>query len=155
MLQPTRVCARCHAEKPLEAFPIKDQIRGTRRSYCLPCCRAYGKEHYQRNKPCYLQKNVAAKVSHRLANLDLVYEYLLRHPCVDCGKADPVVLDFDHVDPKNKLWTVGKMLARQATPAVRREIDKCAVRCANCHRMRTAKQFGSYRLQETGIAYGC
>lgn len=151
----TRVCARCHSEKPIEAFPIKDKTRGTRRAYCLPCCREYGREHYQRNKPYYLAKNVSARVRQRRSNRDLAYEYLLAHPCVDCGEADPVVLDFDHVDPGTKLWTVGKMLSRQATPAIEREIEKCEVRCGNCHRMRTAKQFGSYRLRESPLAYTC
>ena len=88
-------------------------------------------------------------------NRDLAYEYLSTHPCVDCGEADPVVLDFDHVDPAKKLWAVGKMLSRQASPAIEREIAKCEVRCANCHRIRTATQFGSYRLGEDVVAYAC
>ena len=153
MTASVRVCARCLSEKPIEAFPIKDKARGTRRSYCRPCRSEYGKEHYQRNKPYYLAKNVAARGEHRRANRDMAYEYLSTHPCVDCGEADPVVLDFDHVDPTTKLWTIGKMLSRQATPAIEREIAKCVIRCANCHRTRTAKQFGSYRLGEDDLAY--
>lgn len=151
----TRVCARCHGEQPIEAFPIKDKARGTRRSYCVPCRSEYGKEHYRRNKPSYLAKNVTGRVRQRQSNRDVAYEYLVMHPCVDCGEPDPVVLDFDHVDPKTKLWTIGKMLSRQASPAIEREIEKCVVRCANCHRMRTATQFGSYRLGEDLLAYAC
>ena len=146
MLQPTRVCARCHAEKPLDAFPIKDKDRGTRASYCRPCRSDYGKEHYSKHRDDYLKRNVVARVRQRFSNRDLLQEFLSTHPCVDCGEADPVVLDFDHVDPALKLWSVGAMISRQARPAIVREISKCVVRCANCHRMRTARQFGSYRL---------
>ncbi|HEY8657283.1 MAG TPA: hypothetical protein VIN34_11170 [Candidatus Limnocylindria bacterium] len=155
MLPLTRVCARCHTEKPLDAFPIKDNVRGTRRSYCVPCRSDYGKAHYRQHRSDYLAKNIVARVRHRDANRDLVYDHLLTHPCVDCGESDPVVLDFDHVDPSTKLWTVGKMLSRQATPAIEREIEKCVVRCANCHRVRTAAQFGSYRVEDLPSAYSC
>jgi len=98
MSQLTRVCARCHAEKPIEAFPIKDKVRGTRRSYCLPCCREYGKEHYQRNKAAYLGRTRARHAIDRQGNRNFIYEYLRSHPCVDCGIGDPVVLEFDHRD---------------------------------------------------------
>ena len=151
----TRVCARCHSEKPVEAFPIKDRRRGTLSSYCRPCRSDYGKQHYRENKPHYLAKNVRARIQHRQTNRDVAYGHLLTHPCVDCGESDPIVLDFDHIDPATKLFCVGTMLSRQATPAIRREIEKCEVRCANCHRMRTATQFGSYRLGEDRLAYAC
>jgi hypothetical protein len=63
-------------------------------------------------------------------------------PCVDCGEQDPVVLDFDHVDPNHKRQTVS-FLARSGYPwaTVMAEVDKCQIRCANCHRRRTAIQF--------------
>lgn len=143
---PVRVCARCQVAKPLAEFPIKNAARGTYRSYCRPCCSEYGKEQYERNKPYYLAKNHVSRARSRRMNRDMVYEFLLTHPCVDCGETNPVVLDFDHVDPKTKRWSVGGMLSRRTTTAVRREMSKCVVRCANCHRRRTARQFGWYRV---------
>ncbi len=140
--QPFRLCARCHVAKPVDEFPIKDAARGWRSSYCLPCRRAYGRAHYESNKPYYLAKNHMSRVRNRTVNRDLVYDFLVTHPCVDCGEGDPVLLDFDHVDETTKRWSVGAMLSRRTTSAVRREMSKCVIRCANCHRRRTARQFG-------------
>jgi hypothetical protein len=52
------------------------------------------------------------------------------------------VLEFDHIDRSLKRQTVG-FLARSGYPwpTVEAELAKCEVRCANCHRRRTAVQF--------------
>lgn len=72
-----------------------------------------------------------------------VFQYLLDHPCIDCGEADPLVLDFDHRDPAEKHRGVSKMMAGTTSwGKIFEEIQKCDVRCANCHRRRTAEQFG-------------
>lgn len=72
----------------------------------------------------------------------MVHEYLLGHPCTDCGEADPVVLDFDHV-VGDKIDSISDMVRRGFSwVAIAEEIEKCEVRCSNCHRRRTAIQMG-------------
>jgi hypothetical protein len=63
--------------------------------------------------------------------------HVLQHtPCVDCGCADLLVLEFDHVGTKRANVID---LARNgcAFETLRNEISQCEVRCANCHRRRT------------------
>lgn len=151
--QPFRVCARCHVAKAIDEFPIKDASRGTRRSYCRPCCREYGKEHYRRNTASYRDRARAQRSVDRPRNREFIAVYLSAHPCVDCGEADPVVLEFDHRDPDSKLTEVGHLIHSGQVAVLRSEIEKCDVRCGNCHRIRTAIQFGSYRLGEDVRAY--
>jgi hypothetical protein len=58
-------------------------------------------------------------------------------------KNDPIVLEFDHLS--DKITAVSKMHRNFTLEAVKLEIRKCEVRCANCHRRKTAKQFGWYK----------
>jgi hypothetical protein len=74
----------------------------------------------------------------------LMGEFLMAHPCVDCGEEDIRVLEFDHPPGVEKLGDVTTMLAKQMPwPRILAEIEKCDVCCANCHRRRTAER-GSY-----------
>jgi hypothetical protein len=141
-----RVCARCHVAKPRDEFPMKNAVRGTYRSYCRPCCREYGKEHYRSNKAAYLVRSKVRAPIDRLRNRQFVAGYLSTHPCIDCGEADPVVLEFDHRDPGTKRDSIGRLIHTSTVNIVRAEIEKCDVRCGNCHRIRTANQFGWYRI---------
>jgi hypothetical protein len=56
--------------------------------------------------------------------------------CVDCGIKDLRVLDFDHVRGV-KLFTIGRAARSSSAMRIEREIAKCVVRCANCHRIAT------------------
>ena len=60
-------------------------------------------------------------------------------PCVDCGvKYHPAAMDFDHVYGE-KLFNISKACVRGVSKAkLIAEIAKCQIRCANCHRIRTA-----------------
>lgn len=71
-----------------------------------------------------------------------VHEYLLSHPCVDCGEADPVVLEFDHVRGVKKATVSSMIGGTYSTERLFEEIAKCDVRCANCHRRVTAARGG-------------
>ena len=148
-----RVCGRCHVAKPIAEFPIKNAARGTYRSYCRPCGREYGKEHYRKNIATYLTRKKSRAPIDRLCNRQFVSDYLSTHPCVDCGETDPVVLEFDHRDRNEKRDDVGRLIHTSTVNVVRAEIEKCEVRCGNCHRIRTARQLGWYRLGEPELAY--
>lgn len=75
-------------------------------------------------------------------NKIFVFGYLATHPCVDCGESDPVVLEFDHRIPEEKVDAIAHMVSTMVSiDTLEAEIKKCDVRCANCHRRRTAKQF--------------
>jgi len=133
-----RLCARCGVAKPLSEFPIKSAKRGTYRSYCRPCCREYGKQHYRNNRAAYMLRAKTRAPIDRLRNRQFVADYLSTHPCVDCGEADPVVLEFDHRDPADKRESIGRLIHTTTLNVVQAEIAKCDVRCGNCHRIRTA-----------------
>lgn len=75
-----------------------------------------------------------------------VLEYLITHPCITCGEKDPIVLEFDHVDRGDKILSIARMVNNCADwSTVEKEIGKCNVLCANCHRRRTHKQLGFWK----------
>jgi len=111
----------------------------------------YRRQHYLKNRPAYIAREAARIKSFRLENRQLLYGYLVAHPCIDCGETDVLVLEFDHRDPKTKLRDIGSLAARKPWKFVLTEIAKCDVRCVNCHRRRTARQF-NWAKARTGPA---
>jgi hypothetical protein len=105
------------------------------------------KDHYVRNVQYYTVKASARRKAVVNKLNERIYAYLQSHPCVDCGERDPVVLEFDHVRGE-KTYEISTLSWRQVSwERILEEIAKCEVRCANCHRRKTAKQRGTYRYQ--------
>lgn len=84
----------------------------------------------------------AAQKRHRVRVRTQLFEFLSTKACVDCGEKDPIVLEFDHRNSKDKFKIVAKMLSgHYSWKSVLGEISKCEIRCANCHKRKTYLQF--------------
>lgn len=68
--------------------------------------------------------------------------------CIDCGLTDWRLLDFDHKDPKHKLFNISQKLHLPIAELLI-EVKKCELRCPNCHRIKTveSKEHDSYKLR--------
>lgn len=134
-----KTCTKCGKPKPETKFAFRNKAKGIRSSSCKDCHTEYLREHYQHNKEMYI-KNARKQNDKRIANnMTKLMEYLSKHPCVDCGEDDPIVLEFDHVRG-NKSEPVSVMVHSKSWQKVQKEIKKCDVRCANCHKRKTTKK---------------
>ena len=68
----------------------------------------------------------------RKSQRNKILEYKATHPCVICGESDPCVLDFHHVDPNGKEFTVAEGM-NYTMERIMKEIEKCDIVCKNCH----------------------
>ena len=76
---------------------------------------------------------------------------LRKNVCALCGYDDPIVLEFDHINPKEKVSSITYMVAKgQRMDALKNERRKCRILCANCHARHTHKQNNSHRWIEFG-----
>lgn len=82
---------------------------------------------------------------YRQLKADKFFEYMSDKECIDCGMSDIRYLDHDHVRGIKK-FGVSRMVrsSTHSWEAVKKEIEKCDIRCANCHRIKTAIDF-NYR----------
>lgn len=117
-------------------------MSGKKLTYCRECKRAYDRDYWQSTKDRRNDRKKLNKASIKERNFLYVWSWLASHPCLDCGESDPVVLEFDHVDPSTKSYNVSEMVERgYSLDAIKIEVDKCEVVCCNCHRRRTVKMF--------------
>ncbi|THE66854.1 hypothetical protein D8Y22_00135 [Salinadaptatus halalkaliphilus] len=64
-----------------------------------------------------------------------LYDQKSGEACSRCGTDTVACLDFHHVEDEEKLLAVGRMVTYgYGTEAIRTEIEKCEILCANCHR---------------------
>jgi hypothetical protein len=93
-------------------------------------------------KERYLQTS-AANARRRAARYKFLDTYKLALGCAECGygrdgqRWQARALDFDHLDPRDKVADVSRLIQYAAWARVLAEVDKCRVLCANCHRVHT------------------
>jgi hypothetical protein len=146
-----KICTKCKGEKEKEEFNKNKTKKDGYQNICKICSREKSKKFYNENieaqrKIIYKQKKDRKKESREKIN-----EYLLLHPCLDCKNDNLIVLEFDHREPDKKNKAILEMLSTgYSWNKILKEIEKCDVRCANCHRIKTAKQLGYNKNYDYG-----
>jgi hypothetical protein len=131
-----KLCSLCEIEKNSSGFNKK--ANGSLQGYCKDCNKKYHKDHYDRNKVSYKKK--AKDYKQKL--IDTVTG-LKNKPCTDCGIVyPPHVMDFDHLEGVLKIANVSRMTRELgfSLDTIEKEIEKCELVCANCHRDRTFRR---------------
>ena len=127
-----KICTKCGLQKGDTEYSWS--IKGIKKhSTCKKCRSEERMDYYKRNKERELKYKSERQLIKREEARTFVFGYLKSHPCVDCGENDPMVLTFDHVRG-NKKMNISQMVNQGYSLAViQKEIEKCEVRCGNCH----------------------
>ena len=137
-----KLCKICGVTKDEEKFAYRTD-RNCRQHRCRECQKAYRRVHYLTNKQKYKDKALLWRLDSKKKIRKQLLRYFQEHPCVDCGETDPLVLEFDHKSTAVKTDNVSTMITdSRPMHLIMEEIEKCEVRCANCHRRSTAIQGG-------------
>jgi len=140
----TKKCTQCNLEKEFTEFFVKNKEKKLLHSQCKSCYnrKRKSKEHYNKYKNEYLERINKRKAIKINENRQKLLEYFKEHSCIKCGETNPIVLEFDHRDEKDKKRGIATMMTSYNWETILVEIEKCDVLCANCHRIRTSQQFG-------------
>jgi hypothetical protein len=137
-----KFCPKCKVTKNAAEFGSNKAKPDGLQSNCKSCRKIFNAAYYQDSKDDQNPKRFARRAEQVKINKEFVYEFLRSTSCVDCSESDIVVLTFDHVRGKKFKNISHLMLNGYSLEAIKREIDKCEVRCANCHARKTARDFG-------------
>jgi len=85
-----------------------------------------------------LSARYRAKKKNQFKKFNFLSRYKKLVGCAFCGyKEHSVALHFDHVDPKEKSFTISQGYKSKGMDILKKEVRKCQVLCANCHAVKT------------------
>jgi len=125
-----KTCTKCNVEKNTTDFRKDKSKHDGLQPFCKERARAHHRSNYSEK---YSEKYNARNEERRSKHLALLNEYKKTLKCVSCGESEPVCLEFHHIDPTTKEFTIGASMQR-SWESIKSEIDKCICLCANCHK---------------------
>lgn len=138
-------CSLCKQTKDFLLFNKNKSRKDGLNNICRDCSRLKSRDYYLANRELHKKNTIRRSKEQKSKSKEFLLEFLKKNPCVVCGEADPVVLEFNHL--RDKKDDVSRMSASgNSITTIKKEIEKCEVLCANCHRRKTAKDFGWYKF---------
>lgn len=144
-MKETKLCPKCEQQKIYSEFSSNRSKSDGLAIYCKECQAKKQKAWYEKNKAVHkanIRKRTVARIEE---NRKRLFSYLSSHTCVDCSESDPIVLEFDHVRGDKSKDISALLLQGYSWKTIEKEIAKCDVRCANCHRRATARR-GNWKM---------
>ena len=132
------VCNKCGIDKPLTDFYADKKRKSGFCTICKECMKnsvrkrywekheellEYGRNHYlaYKTKQRQSDKQYRDKVQ------------MLKSPCIKCGESRPYVIEFHHINPKQKSFNICRKTSKSDFSIIENEIKKCVCLCRNCH----------------------
>jgi len=109
-----KFCPKCEKIKPTHAFSKNKNRKDGLGGYCKSCVRGYANDRYSE-----------------------IRKFCIEHlggKCVSCDTIEN--LQFDHIDPKTKNFSIGKML-NFSVEELEYELYLCQLLCEGCHKEKT------------------
>lgn len=129
----TRKCTICKENLPLNSeYYSNRQYKGNNvyQAACKKCHKEYRRQHYIDNIDKYKDK----AIKYRRNFIELFKEYKKSLCCEFCKDDRHWVLDFHHTDKNEKDIEISLLVRKSSKRLLDKELEKCIVLCANCHR---------------------
>lgn len=145
-----RICTVCGESKTDEDFFYRNKRAEKLHSQCKECYalkrRKIWHTHYHKYGSKYRERAIVRnrKIKNNLKKI--MFDYLSDKSCLQCGVNDPRVLEFDHIKPSTKSFSIAQAINNtQKWENILLEINKCQILCANCHKIKTAEEQDWYK----------
>lgn len=127
-----KICSICKLEKELDSYNKNKAKKDGLNTICRICSNKRSKRYYSENtehhKKVILKRNKRLKKENRIKLIDFKSK-----GCLICDEKDVCCLDFHHLSDKEN--EISNMAGTGVSwNAILKEISKCILVCANCHR---------------------
>lgn len=135
-----KICSCCKKVKELKEFNKNKTKKDGYSTLCRQCSNERSKSYYRENTSHHRDVITKRKKENRSINQNKLLDILKSSSCKDCGNSDVRVLEFDHISD-DKYRNVADLLGQgYGWEVIQKEINKCEIVCANCHRIRTIER---------------
>ena len=134
-------CTICKIEKENTEFNKNKVKKDGLNTICRECSNRVSKNYYILNKENHIKKVGERNKQYRNKIHNYILDLFKEKGCKDCGIKDTRVLEFDHLPNFEKVNNISSMVTYSLSlVTIKKEIEKCDIVCANCHRIRTVER---------------
>ena len=132
-----KICPQCNLSKKVTEFSRATKRKDGLQRCCKKCDAIRTHDIWAANKEKYRAINYTCSRKWYRFNQKQMEILKKDKYCIICGESDSSCLDFHHIHPKDKKMTISRMMSsRRSWNNILKEISKCNILCANCHRIK-------------------